>query len=54
MVVLQEKDKNGNIIDEEHDSGYKEYNTYSDTNKLIRSEQHYPHGQVEIEKYSVD
>ena len=54
MIIKQEKDDNGNITYEEYDSGYKEYNTYSKNNKLIRSEQHYPNGLVEVENYSVD
>lgn len=52
MVTKQIKDSKGNITYEEHDDGYKEYNTYNENNKLIRSEQHYTNGIVEVETFN--
>lgn len=53
MKILQQIiDENGNVIYEEHDSGYFERNQYNENGKLIRSEQHYPNGIVEIEHFS--
>lgn len=53
MITKQIKDSNGNIVYEEHDDGYTEQNTYRN-NKLIRSEQHYANGIIEIEHFSDD
>ena len=52
MVVEQQKDKNGNIIYEEHDDGYYERNTY-ENGKLARCEIHYSNGITEVEQYNV-
>lgn len=53
MITKQIKDSNGNIVYEEHDDGYVEENIYRN-NKLIRSEQHYANGIIEIEHFSDD
>lgn len=46
-----ETDKNGNVIYERHPDGYEEYNTYNENNKLIRSEQRYSNGRIEVENF---
>jgi chaperonin GroEL (HSP60 family) len=51
MITEQLKDENGNVRYEEHDDGYREYDQY-DSDKLIRSEQHYPNGIVEVEHFA--
>ena len=51
MITKQIKDSNGNVVYEEHDDGYVEENTYQD-DKLIRSEQHYSNGIIEVEHFS--
>ena len=50
MVIALERDKDGNIIYEEYDTGYKEYNTYY-KGVLIRQECRYTNGMVEIDHY---
>lgn len=50
MIINREYDKDGNIIYEEYDTGYKEYNTYY-KGVLIRQECRYPNGMVEIDHY---
>lgn len=51
MVSEQITDSNGNVVYESHDDGYVEINKY-DGDKLIRSEQHYSNGLVEVEHFS--
>ena len=51
MIVKQTLDSKGNVVYEEHDDGYREYNTYDDSGHLIRSEQHYRNGLVEVEQW---
>lgn len=51
MIIDVQRDSDGNIIYEEHDTGYFEINTYKD-GKLIRTESHYPKGQIEVEQYN--
>ena len=51
MVIDQRLDSRGNVVFEEHDDGFIEYNEYSINNTLVRSECHYPNGLVETEQY---
>lgn len=46
-------DENGNIIFARY-GDYYERNTYNKNNKLIRSEQHYGNGIVEVEQFYDD
>lgn len=53
MITDQIIDENGNLIYEEHDDGYKEYNEYyTDTNKLKKSVSCYSNGLIETEHYN--
>ena len=52
-IIRQEKDSDGNVIYEQHDDGYYEYNTY-ENGRCIRSECHYSNGLVEVEQYKKD
>ena len=51
MIVKQTLDSKGNVVYEEHEDGYYEYNTYDESGNLIRSEQHYVNGLVEVEQW---
>lgn len=51
-VIQQIKDENGNIVYEEHDTGYKEWNKYNAKGKLIESRQQYPNGLIETERFN--
>lgn len=52
MVIALERDKDGNIIYEEHDDGFYERSTY-ENGQLVRQETHYSNGITDIDHYNV-
>lgn len=51
MITDQRYDEDNNLVYEEHEDGYIERNTYDDNNHLVRSEQRYANGIIEVENY---
>lgn len=51
MIIKQTLNSRGDILYEEHSDGYYEINTYDLCGCLIRSEQHYANGIVEVEQW---